>query len=77
MRKSLYILLAAGAIAQWGCSGAFWGGAATGALATGAGYEVNNKRQMDRLEDDYRGGRISRDEYLDRKNQIEHGSVIY
>jgi hypothetical protein len=32
---------------------------------------------MDRLEEDYRNGNISRDEYLGRKNQIEHGSIIY
>jgi len=30
---------------QTGC--AFLGGAAVGALGTGAGYEINNKRQMD------------------------------
>ena len=60
---------------QWGCE--FIGGAATGALATGAGYEINAKRQMDRLEDDYRRERISRREYESRKSQIESGSIIY
>ena len=59
------------------CSPAFWGGAAVGTLATGAGYEVNNKRQMDQLDDDYRSGRIDRNEYENRKEQIEHGSIIY
>ena len=58
-----------------GC--AFLGGAAVGSLATGAGYEVNNKRQMDRLEDDYKHERISRRDYEARKKQIEAGSVIY
>jgi len=53
------------------------GGAATGALATGAGYEINAKRQMDRLEDDYKSRRISREEYESRKRQIESGSIIY
>jgi len=62
-------------LAQWGC--AFLGGAATGALATGAGYEINSKRQMDKLEDDYKNERISRREYEDRKKQIESGSIIY
>jgi len=62
-------------LAQWGC--AFLGGAATGALATGAGYEINSKRQMDKLEDDYKDERISRREYEDRKKQIESGSIIY
>ncbi|HXT54876.1 MAG TPA: hypothetical protein VN826_10275 [Candidatus Eisenbacteria bacterium] len=68
-------LLAFLSLAQWGC--AFLGGAATGALATGAGYEINSKRQMDKLEDDYKDERISRREYEDRKKQIESGSIIY
>jgi len=61
--------------ARRGC--AFIGGAATGALATGAGYEINAKHQMDRLEGDYRSERISRREYENRKSQIESGSIIY
>jgi hypothetical protein len=52
-------------LAQCGC--AFLGGAATGALAIGAGYEINSKRQMDKLEDDYMNERISRREYEERK----------
>ena len=51
--------------------------AAVGGLATGAGYEINAKRQMDRLEDDYRNERISRREYESRKAQIERGSIFY
>lgn len=60
---------------QSGC--AFLGGAAAGTVATGAGYEINAKRQMDRLEEDYRNERISRQEYESRKQQIESGSLIY
>jgi hypothetical protein len=60
-----------------GCSPQFFGGAAVGALATGAGYEINAKRQMDRLEDDFRNERISRREYRTRRSQIERGSIIY
>jgi osmotically-inducible protein OsmY len=63
------------ALTQAGC--AFVGGAATGALATSAGYEINAKRQMDKLEDDYKNERISRKEYESRKAQIEKGSIIY
>jgi hypothetical protein len=62
-------------LCQTGC--AFLGGAAVGSLATGAGYEINAKRQMDKLEDDYRSERISRREYQSRKKQIESGSIIY
>jgi Tfp pilus assembly protein PilO len=62
-------------LGQSGC--AFLGGAATGALVTGAGYEYQAKRQMDQLEDDFRKERISRKEYESRKKQIEAGSIIY
>ena len=58
-----------------GCE--FVAGAATGALATGAGYEINAKRQMDMLDDDYRRERISRREYERRRSQIERGSIVY
>ena len=73
--KKYLALLMFLSLAQWGC--AFLGGAATGALATGAGYEINSKRQMDKLEDDYKNERISRREYEERKKQIESGSIIY
>jgi hypothetical protein len=68
-------LLLLGGFGLGGCE--FVAGAATGALATGAGYEINAKRQMDRLEEDYRRERISRREYERRKDQIERGSIIY
>ncbi len=73
--KKLLVLLMLASTAHWGCE--FLGGAATGALATGAGYEYNAKRQMDKLEDDYKHERISRSEYEARKKQIEAGSIIY
>jgi hypothetical protein len=73
--KTLAALFLVGSLALGGCE--FVAGAATGALATGAGYEINAKRQMDRLEDDYRHERISRREYERRKDQIERGSIIY
>jgi hypothetical protein len=72
-RYLLFLMLMS--FTQWGCE--FLGGAAVGSLATGAGYEINSKRQMDRLEDDYRKERISRREYEERKRQIESGSIIY
>lgn len=62
-------------LSQSGC--AFLGGAAVGGLATGAGYEINARNQMQRLEDDYRKERISRREYESRKAQIEGGSILY
>jgi hypothetical protein len=73
--RTLAILLLLGSLGLGGCE--FAAGAATGALATGAGYEINAKRQIDRLDDDYRHERISRREYERRKEQIEKGSIIY
>ena len=73
--KNLAALLLLGSLGLGGCE--FVAGAATGALATGAGYEINAKRQMDRVEEDYRNERISRREYERRRNQIERGSIIY
>jgi hypothetical protein len=73
--KRLLALLFIVAIGQSGC--AFLGGAAAGSLATGAAYEINAKRQMDRLEEDFKNERISRREYEERKRQIEQGSLIY
>ena len=73
--KNLVILLLLGSLGLGGCE--FVAGAATGALATGAGYEINAKRQMDSLDDDYRRERISRREYQRRRGQIERGSVLY
>jgi hypothetical protein len=73
-RIILAVVLLVG-LAQSGC--AFLGGAAVGSLATGAGYEVNAHNQMEKLEADYKNERISRQEYLTRKAQIEKGSIIY
>ena len=76
MKRVLLVLILA-TLSQWGCSPQFWGGTAVGALATGAGYEINAKRQMDKLEDDYRSERIGHREYESRRQQIERGSIIY
>jgi hypothetical protein len=73
--RNIAALLLLSSLSLAGCE--FVAGAATGALATGAGYEINSKRQLDRLEDDYRRERISRREYDRRREQIERGSIIY
>lgn len=76
-KRTIMLGLLASSLALSACSPAFWGGTAAGVLATGAGYEIQAKRQMDRLEDDLRSGRIDRREYEERKQQIERGSIIY
>ncbi|HHO48235.1 MAG TPA: hypothetical protein ENN06_07255 [Desulfobacteraceae bacterium] len=60
-----------------GCSRDLVGGAVLGGAGVGAAYEYQNKRQMDRLEEDFKAGRIDREEYLKRKEQISKGSIIY
>lgn len=73
--KMFTVLLLLAALTQSGC--AFLGGAAVGTLATGAGYEIQAKRQMDRLDEDLKNDRISRREYETRRRQIENGSILY
>jgi hypothetical protein len=75
MKKVILAVALLLGLTQSGC--AFLGGAALGTLATGAGYEINARSQMDKLEADYRNERISRREYEARKAQIEKGSIIY
>jgi hypothetical protein len=48
-----------------------------GAGAAGGAYEYKSKQQLDKLEEDFKAGKINRDEYLKRKKQIEGGSIIY
>lgn len=60
-----------------GCSRDLVGGAVLGGAGVGAAYEYQNKRQMDRLEEDFKAGRIDKEEYLKRKEQISKGSIIY
>jgi hypothetical protein len=75
MKKLMLVLTIIMGLSQAGCE--FIGGAAVGAGATGAGYEYNAYRQMQKLEEDYKAERISRREYEERKKQIEAGSLIY
>ena len=60
-----------------GCSRGVLGGAALGAGAAGAAYEYSNKQSLDKLQQDYESGKISRDEYLRRKQEIESKSLVY
>ncbi|MFA5119002.1 MAG: SHOCT domain-containing protein [Candidatus Omnitrophota bacterium] len=59
-----------------GC-GSFWGGAAVGAVGVGAADVISAKSQMDKLDADYSAGRITKEEYEIRKDQIKKGSIIY
>jgi hypothetical protein len=58
------------------CSPAFLAGAGIGVLGTGAKYEYDKKREMDKIDRAFERGEISKDEYLRRKKEIEKGSVV-
>lgn len=53
-----------------GC--ALFAGAAVGA----DGYEAHQASEMNEIEDDYKAGRISKQEYEARKDQIDESSII-
>lgn len=48
-----------------------------GGAAIGGVYEYQNKRALDALEQDFRSGEITQDEYDRRKREISRRSLIY
>lgn len=68
------LALMAGALAISGCTTREVAGTAAGGAA---GYEYSNKRAMDQLEEDYRAGRINKEDYERRKEEIEGRSAVY
>lgn len=53
------------------------GGAAVGGAGAAAAYEHQHKQALEELEEDFKQGRISRQEYLERKEAIRERSVVY
>ena len=51
-------------------------GGVAGAAAGGGGYELHLKRQRDRVEDDYKDGKIDKAEYDIRIDQIDRDSLL-
>jgi hypothetical protein len=47
-----------------------------GAAAGAGGYEANQASEMNEVEEDYKAGRISKEEYQARKDQIDDSSII-
>ncbi len=76
-----FVALAVMSLLAAGCSSEFWRGGGTGAAAgvvgTGAGYELRARQQMEKLEEDYKAGRINQHDYETRKDQIQKGSIFY
>ena len=51
-------------------------GGAAGAAAGAGGYELHLNRQKERVQDDYKAGRIAQQEYEIRIDQIRRDSLI-
>jgi hypothetical protein len=66
-------LFAGGCESKWGTAGL---GAAGGAVAAGGGYEYVSNREMNKIEEDYKDGKIDQREYEIRKDQIQRMSVL-
>ena len=71
---SIGVVLAA--MTAVGCSSKT-GNVAVGAGAAGAAYEYSNKRSVDKLDEEVKAGKISREEYERRRKDIEDKSVVY
>ena len=57
-----------------GCG--FLGGAALGGAGAATAYEYQAKQALDELEEEFKQGRISREEYLERKEAIQERSLV-
>ena len=49
--------------------------AVAGAGAAAGGYETKQASEMEQLEEDYESGKITREEYEARKEQIDEASI--
>jgi hypothetical protein len=76
MKKFITLLVLIFATTLTGCSGQFWGGTGAGVLGAGAGYEYNAERQMKKIDEDLKNGKITQEEYDIRKDQIQKGSLL-
>jgi len=59
-----------------GCGG-FIGGAAVGGAGAATAYEYQHREALQQLEQDLEEGRITREEYLERRQAIREPSVVY
>jgi hypothetical protein len=79
MRRLVLLLMLLAMIMVSGCGGKAGSagiGAVGGAAVGAGGYEYHLKRQMDRVEKDFKEGRTDQREYEIRKDQIERDSLI-
>lgn len=66
-------LTCGGCESSWGSAGL---GAAGGAVASGGGYEYVANREMKKIDQDYKDGKIDQHEYEIRKDQIQRMSLL-
>ena len=66
-------LMCGGCESRWGSAGL---GAAGGAVAAGGSYEYVANREMKKIEQDYKDGKIDQREYEIRKDQIQRMSLL-
>ena len=76
MKKLSVLALIVFILALAGCSSSFWGGAASGVVGTGAGYEIHLNQEMKKVESDFKEGKIDQREYDIRKDQIKRDAVF-
>jgi len=80
MKRFLLICLILASIGLFGCESK-WGtaglGAAGGAAASVGGYEYHAKREMERIENEFKDGKIDQREYEIRKDQVQRDSLFY
>lgn len=69
----LAVFALSGCESKWGSAGL---GAAGGAAATAGGYEYHLKKELERVEKDFKDGKIDQREYEIRKDQIKRDSVL-
>lgn len=76
MNNKLIAIILLTALFSVGCANKAVG-TAVGVGAAGVGYEAYNKKRLDDNEDDLREGRINREQYEQRKDEIEGRSAVY
>ena len=77
MKKTIMVIVVGfSLITLAGCSGQFWGGGATGAIASAGGYEFHMNQEKKRLQEDLKNGKIKQEEYDIRIDQLHRDSVF-
>ena len=66
-------LMCSGCKSSWGSAGL---GAAGGAVASSGGYEYVANREMKKIDQDYKDGKMDQKEYEIRKDQIQRMSIL-